>query len=87
MSEPSANEIVLDSSNVLLAPDPISTPEMLCAGTLLYFDAPVLLTIPPQVVTQQSFELLDKIQTKNPDWAPRLSSVLSVFCQPGTKNR
>ena len=81
MSEPGANEIVVDSSNVLLGPDPISTPEMLCAGTLLYFDAPVLLTIPPQVVTQQSFELLDKIQTKSPDWAPRLFSVLSAWHQ------
>jgi len=81
MSEPSANEIALDPSNLWVAPDPISTPEMLCAGTLLYFDAPIILTLPPQVVTQQSFELLDKIESKSPDWAPQLFSVLSAWHQ------
>jgi len=39
------------------------------------------LTLPPQVVTQQSFELLDKIQSKSPDWAPRMFSVLSAWRQ------
>jgi hypothetical protein len=66
---------------VLLAPDPISNPKLLCAGTLLYFDKPIFLTIPPQVITGQSFELLDRVKNKNPEWAPKLFSVLLAWAE------
>jgi hypothetical protein len=88
MSEKSKNGIVFDKSTVLLAPDPISNPELLCAGTLLYFDKPIFLTTPPQVITGQSFELLDRIKSKNPEWAPKLFSVLLAWREKreATKN-
>ena len=88
MSDPSASKMHLDKSNVWVAPDPISSPDMLCAGTLLYFDAPIVLTIPPQVITPESFELLQRIKNEKSDWAARLFGVLSAWenKKEGTNN-
>lgn len=71
--------IKLGRANVFVGPDPISSPEMLYAGTLLYFEKPVILTIPPQVVTSESFELLRRIEVERPQWASNLYAVLNAW--------
>jgi hypothetical protein len=77
MSSSSADKIT--SRSILVAPDPISRPDALSGGTLLYFDAPIVLTIPPQVITPESFEILKHVEADRPDWAARLYGILSAW--------
>jgi hypothetical protein len=58
----------LSPESVWLLPDPIAAPSMLSAGSLLYFDAPLILTSPPGVVTQNSFAMTEIINERNPFW-------------------
>jgi hypothetical protein len=74
-----AQELSLGPSNVWIAPDPISSADMLYSGTLLYFDAPVVLTIPPQVITPESFELFERLKHEKPAWALELVGIVSAW--------
>jgi len=49
-------------------PDPVTGPEMLSGAAFLYFQQPLLLTIPPIVVTQDSCKLLSLIKERKPEW-------------------
>lgn len=64
---------------MLVGPDPISRAEMLSAGSLLYFDLPLVLTLPPQVVTAESFALLNLIDDRSPQWKQYLAGALAAW--------
>jgi hypothetical protein len=64
-------------ASVWLLPDPITAPAMLSAGSLLYFDAPLILTSPPGVVTEKSFALTELINERNPPWGRALLEIIS----------
>lgn len=64
---------------ILIAPDPISRADMLSAGTLLYFESPLILTLPPQVVTQESFSFLELVEERSPEWKQYLLNVIGTW--------
>lgn len=68
-------------AKLMVAPDPATGSDMLYAGTFLYFDAPIILTIPPQVITTDSFRILDRVRNERPDWTVLLMGVLGTWAK------
>ncbi|MBM3254019.1 MAG: hypothetical protein FJZ16_07195 [Candidatus Omnitrophica bacterium] len=52
----------------IVLPDPLTSPEMLSGALFLYFDAPIWVTMPPTIVTPDSWKLLDLIKRREPGW-------------------
>jgi hypothetical protein len=49
-------------------PDPVTSVDELSGASLIYFQEPILLLSPPQVVTKESRRLLTMINEYKPDW-------------------
>lgn len=50
-------------------PDPVTGPNVLSGAVFLYFPGPLLFTLPPQVLTPGSYNLLPLIKERQPDWS------------------
>ena len=61
---------------MFLLPDPLCDARQLSAATLLWFDAPIMASIPPTIVTKDAFEIVDLAQERQPEWWPRLRFAL-----------
>ncbi len=64
---------------MLLFPDPITHAAQLSGACFLYFEEPLLLTIPPQVITPDAFGVFDLIQAMSPPWQNAYVTVLDVW--------
>lgn len=63
----------------IIFPDPISSVGEISGATLLYFDHPLVMGSPATVippVREQSFRLMDLIESRHPPWGPALYLVL-----------
>src|SRR5262249_12655236 len=70
----------VDNPKPLIAyPDPITAPDMLSGAVFLYFDGPVVSTLPPQVITEVSYDLLRLIAEKRPIWSDTFSGLFSSW--------
>lgn len=54
--------------SLLVLPDPVTEPDVLSGATFLYFKEPIWFSVPPDVITQDSFELLPLIKERKPKW-------------------
>jgi hypothetical protein len=68
-----------DQSPLFLYPDPLRNISILTGAVFLYFQRQILATLPPQVVTQESFELLKLIRERQPAWADTLLRWLAAW--------
>ena len=50
---------------LIVFPDPVTSLDMLSGAAFLYFDTPIILTIPPQLIKKESFELFKLVRSKN----------------------
>lgn len=55
-------------SPLFVFPDPVTGPEMLSGAAFLYFQQPLLLSVPPVVLTEDSYTLLSLIEERKPEW-------------------
>jgi hypothetical protein len=60
-------------------PDPVTNPGMLTGAVFLYFDNPLIFTLPPQVITKDAFELLKLVDERKPIWSEALYGLLSMW--------
>ncbi|WP_338826201.1 hypothetical protein MTBGP_06910 [Moorella thermoacetica] len=67
---------MLKESLLLAYPDPITNPSMITGAVFLYFNQPIAVTLPPMVITQESYELLNLVTKRKPDWG---TSFLNFF--------
>jgi len=58
-----------DASGFFVYPDPITHPGMLSGASFLYFQKPLILTLPPQVILEEPYNLLELIQRRQPAWS------------------
>ena len=66
-------------NSVLFAyPDPITVTDMLSGAVFLYFDRKISLTLPPQIIEPESFELLNVIKNQKPIWSQTFSASLQL---------
>jgi hypothetical protein len=72
----------LDTKNALFVyPDPVTTPGMLTGSAFLYFDKPLIVTLPPQVITPGSFEMLKLVNERAPAWSSTIYGLLGTWRQ------
>jgi len=67
------------STAPFLFPDPLYNLNLISGATFLYFDDPIVTTIPSTVVTPQSFELVKLVQARRPDWADMLFFLIETW--------
>lgn len=60
-------------------PDPIYEPRAIDGAAFIYFDEPIVLTLPPLVVTERAFELVDLVERRQPAWGAKLHGVLATW--------
>ena len=65
--------------SLFLYPDPITDSLMITGASFLYFDVPLIFTLPPQVITPKSFELLKNIEKQKPEWGKTILQWLSSW--------
>jgi len=65
--------------SLFVYPDPITSPSMLTGATFLYFDNPLILTLPPQVITKDAFEMLKLVDERKPRWSKALYGLLDMW--------
>lgn len=68
-------------SSIFVYPDPITATDMLSGAVFLYFDRPLILTLPPQIIEPASFELLDVIKKQKPAWSQTFLNLLAAWKQ------
>jgi hypothetical protein len=64
---------------LLVFPDPIVNPQMVSGAAFLYFREPLILTAPPQIVSEGSFQLLDLVKERKPSWAGQFNSFFTMW--------
>lgn len=64
---------------IVVFPDPIIDIEMLSGAMFLYFDKPITLTIPPVVITEDAFYLLNLIDERKPEWRDAFLSIFNTW--------
>lgn len=70
----------LDTKESLFAyPDPVTSPSMLTGATFLYFDKPIIVSLPPQVITSESFEMLKLVDEHTPEWSKTIYNLLGMW--------
>ena len=57
-----------EHSPLFVFPDPVTEPEMLSGAAFLYFQQPLMFTLPPLVLTEDSYQLYPLIQERKPEW-------------------
>ena len=58
-------------------PDPVTTLDTVSGATFLYFEEPILLTLPPQVITTEAFDVLRLVDERQPPWKQTLHGLLA----------
>ena len=66
-------------SHLLMYPDPIIDIEMISGAMFLYFEQPIAITLPPLVITKESYELLNVIIKRQPSWAGTFSEIFNTW--------
>lgn len=67
--------------SLLVLPDPVTKPETLSGAVFLYFEEPLWFSIPPVVLTQDSYQLLTLIEQRKPDWGPAFWGLFNLWRQ------
>lgn len=65
--------------SLFVYPDPVTSPSMLTGATFLYFNNPLIITLPPQVITKDAFEVLKFVDERKPRWSEALYGLLSMW--------
>lgn len=65
--------------SLFVYPDPVTSPGMLTGSTFLYFDKPIVVSLPPQVITSESFEMLKLVDEQAPEWSKTIYSLLGMW--------
>ena len=65
--------------SLFVYPDPVTSPGMLTGAAFLYFDNPLIITMPPQVVTNDAFEVLKLVDERKPKWSEVLYGLLNMW--------
>jgi hypothetical protein len=68
-----------NKSPIVVYPDPIVDIEMLSGAMFLYFDNPIALTIPPVVITEESYSLWGIIGERKPEWGNTFFNLFSTW--------
>jgi hypothetical protein len=63
-------------TNVRLS-SPVTTLDTVSGATFLYFEEPILLTLPPQVITTEAFDVLRLVDERQPPWKQTLHGLLA----------
>lgn len=74
-------------SPLYVFPDPVTVPEMLSGAAFLYFQQPLLFTLPPVVLTEDSYQLLSTIKERKPEWSTTFFSLFDAWCHQHDKWR
>jgi hypothetical protein len=60
-------------------PDAIYEPRAIDGAAFLFFDNPLILPLPPLLLTDDAFDLVDLVDRRQPSWGPVLHRVLAVW--------
>ena len=66
---------------LIVFPDPVTSLDMLSGAAFLYFDTPIILTIPPQLIKKESFELFKLVRSKKPKWGSTFFNMMHLWHQ------
>ncbi len=66
-------------SPVFLYPDPSTGPEVLSGAAFLYFQGPLVVTLPPTVLTEGSSALLPLVRDRRPKWSNDFRRLLTAW--------